>query len=256
MKAIKYLSCILLFIIQSISAQNFWHQTNGPYGVPTVNDFLQYNDSTIFLGTGEGIIKSNDNGESWIRIEGPYLNSQIKCIAQDKLGVLYAGSLGIYPSGLKLLFQSTDEGYSWNIIDDGYDAEIRYIFIPYKDTILLGSWDMGVIRSFDGGVTWSRVNNGNIYNGIYEIIELDDGSVLAGSAGGGVFKSTNWGDLWIPSNTGLPTNSQGYIFAKSFCKTTPGCLLVGTAEGIYYSTNNGETWSFKSAGLTEKGINK
>ncbi len=256
MKTIKYFTCIVLFSIQTLSAQNFWQQTNGPYGVPTVYDFLLYNDNTIFLGTSEGIIRSTDNGESWIRIEEPYLNSQIKCIAQDKLGVLYAGSLGIYPSGLKLLLKSTDEGNTWNILDDDHDAEIRYIFISYRDTILLGSWDMGVIRTFDGGVTWSRVNNGNIYNGIYEIIQLDDGSVLAGSAGGGVFKTTNWGDSWVPSNTGLPANSQGYRFAKSFCKTAPGCILVGTQVAIYYSTDYGDTWNFKSTGLTNKEINR
>ena len=115
---------------------------------------------------------------------------------------------------------------------------------------------MGVIRTFNGGVTWNRVNNGNIYNGIYEITQLDDGTVLAGSAGGGGFKTTNWGDSWVTSNTGLPTNSQGYRFAKSFCKTSPGCLLVGTQVAIYYSTNNGESWSFKSAGLTNKEINR
>lgn len=245
---------LLIFILSiTISAQDFWQQTNGPYGVPTVYDFLQYNDSTIFLGTNEGIIRSKDNGETWSRIDGQDLNTHIRGITKDHFGTLYAGSYDT-EHGFKRLLKSTDEGNTWN--QTSFGAEIRCIYIPYKDTIMIGSWDKGVYRSFNGGVTWSRVNNGNIYNGIYEIIQLDDGSVLAGSAGGGVFKTTNWGDLWIPSNTGLPANTQGYRFAKSFCKTIPSCLLVGTTLGIYYSTNNGETWNFKSAGLTDRGINK
>jgi photosystem II stability/assembly factor-like uncharacterized protein len=181
------------------------------------------------------------------------LNAQIRGITKDHFGTLYAGRYDT-EHGFKRLIKSSDEGNTW--IQTSFGAEIRNIFIPYKDTIMVGSWDKGVFRSFDGAVTWSRVNNGNIYNGIHEIIQLDDGSVLAGSSGGGVFKTTNWGDLWIPSNTGIPANTQGYIFAKSFCKTTPGCLFVGTALGIYYSTNNGENWSFKSSGLTFKEINK
>ena len=60
----------------------------------------------------------------------------------------------------------------------------------------------------------------------------------------------------LPSNTGLPTNSQGYRFAKSFYKTAPNCILVGTQVAIYYSTNNGESWSFKNTGLTNKEINR
>ncbi len=56
---------LLVFILSiTISAQNFLEQTNGPYGIPTIYDLLKYNDSTIFLGTDEGILRSKDNGET------------------------------------------------------------------------------------------------------------------------------------------------------------------------------------------------
>jgi len=248
MRALK-ISFLVFILSISVSAQNFWHQTNGPYGNAAIYDFLQYDDSTIFLGTGEGIIRSLDNGETWSRISGQYLETQIKCLSQDKLGTLYAGSRNSY-NGLLLLFKSTDKGDTWQHIGYGYSAEIRYIFIPYKDTIMLGTWDMGVIRTFDGGVSWSRVNNGNSYNSIHEIIQLDDGSVLAGSDGGGVFKTTNWGDLWIASNSGITPNPNGYIYAESFYETSPGNIFVGTGMGIYFSSDYGNNWIYKNNGLT------
>lgn len=72
---------LLIFILSvTISAQDFWQQTNGPYNGATVNDFLLYDDSIIFLATNEGIIKSTDGGSTWNRITGQYQNRMISCI--------------------------------------------------------------------------------------------------------------------------------------------------------------------------------
>ncbi len=90
-----------------------------------------------------------------MRINGQYLNAQIRGITKDHFGTLYAGRNDT-DYGLKMLFKSSDQGDTWQSINYNFDAEIRYIFIPYKDTIMLGSWDIGVIRSFDGGVKWNE----------------------------------------------------------------------------------------------------
>ena len=61
-KIFSLIGLLILFSLINTNAQNFWKMTNGPYGGATVKDFLRYNDSTIFIGTTEGIIKSIDNG--------------------------------------------------------------------------------------------------------------------------------------------------------------------------------------------------
>ena len=255
MRAFK-ISLIVFILSITLSAQNFWHQTNGPYGGATVNDFLLYKDSTLFLATDEGLIKSSDDGNNWIRINSYNVTS----LSVDKFNTLYYGISGH-------LKRSTDDGNTWIDITV-WGAAITDFAITYKDTIIVGSWDAwsshpngktninekslsnGVFRSFDYGATWVQVNNGIVYPGVYEIIILSNGSLLIGTSGGGVYKSTNWGDLWTASNNGI--SGTGYLYAESFCETTPGNVFTGTFTGIYYSTNYGDSWVYKSTGCTNK----
>jgi len=69
-----------------------------------------------------------------------------------------------------------------------------------------------------------------------------NGDIFAGTYfGGGVFRSTDYGDSWTPVNNGqncgniwsLAINSSGTIFAG-----TAGC-----GDGMYRSTDNGDTWT-------------
>jgi photosystem II stability/assembly factor-like uncharacterized protein len=244
MKTIKLITFFVLLIVQFLIAQNFWQQTNGPYGGATVNDFLLYEDSIIFLATDEGIIISSDNGASWQRIAD--VVDKTSCIAVDRSGLLYAGVKNINDNGY--LYKSLDGGNTWSYNYMGMD--IRDILITYSDTIMVGSWDRGLWRSFDRATNWTQINNGIQYTGIYEIILLSNGSLLVGTSGGGVYKTTNWGDLWIPSNTGI--SGSGYLYNESFCETEPGHVFTGALSGIYYSTNYGDSWVYKSTGCTNK----
>jgi len=193
MRKYYLISILFLSLTSQISSQNFWEQTNGPYGGATVRDFLYYKDSTIFLATNEGIIKSSNNGESWNRI--PEVTKRMYCLEVDHLGVLYAGANDEYNN--PYLLKSTDEGDSWIAMNTNFWADIKDIFIPYRDTIIVGSWDKGLYRSFDYGVTWAQINSGIEYTGIYKIVLLSNGELLVGTSGGGVYKSTNWGNSWI-----------------------------------------------------------
>jgi len=53
MSALKYFTCIFL-LLQSISAQNFWQQTNGPFG--EVDDlFLTRSNYILAITHSDGI---------------------------------------------------------------------------------------------------------------------------------------------------------------------------------------------------------
>jgi photosystem II stability/assembly factor-like uncharacterized protein len=237
----NFFTILLILITLSLCgrtlSQNFWQQTNGPYGGATVHDFLKYADSTIFIATGEGLIKSTDNGDSWNRIN----TYNVTCLGTDKLNTVYFGTSGH-------LKRSTDGGSSWIDIEV-WGAAITDFIIPFRDTIYVGSGDNGVFRSLDYGETWEQINNGIEYSAVYEILLLSNGELFVGSNGGGVYKSTNCGESWSESNNGIPATSQGYRYAESFLEDTPGQIFTGTHSGIYYSTNYGDNWIYKGNGI-------
>ena len=243
MKKIVFSIIIFLSLPSVFYPQNFWQQTNGPYNGATVNDFLHYKDSIIFLATNEGIEQSSDNGETWERI----YTSKIKCITSDKTGVLFAAEN--YLADNFYLLKSTNEGVTWNRMNLNIWPDIQQILIPYKDTIYLATSNYGVCKSTDNGSTWLQINNGLDYIKINKILLLSNEELLVGTNGGGVYKSTNGGESWIQHNTGIPPFSTGYIFVRTFCEISPSDILIGAQNEIYYSSNYGETWTERSEGF-------
>lgn len=69
-------------------------------------------------------------------------------------------------------------------------------------------------------------------------------NLLAGTAFGGVFLSTNNGTSWSAINSGV-TNST--VFALAVRATN---LFAGTWGGVFLSTNNGASWTTANVGLT------
>jgi photosystem II stability/assembly factor-like uncharacterized protein len=88
----------------------------------------------------------------------------------------------------------------------------------------------------------------------------DDNTVLAGFAGGGIFKSTDGGVNWRPVFDDHLQLAIGHIV---FDPTQPNIVYAGTGDpnlpaivfngnGLYKSTDAGETWKYM--GLAEAGI--
>jgi hypothetical protein len=95
-------------------------------------------------------------------------------------------------------------------------------------------------KSTDLGNTWEQISNGfevigyQYYaNSIF--VDADDNLFTCGL--GGMFKSTNSGDLWLQIGEEIPTEEFYTLSGLS-----NGNILVSCFAGLYYSTNNGEDW--------------
>lgn len=88
----------------------------------------------------------------------------------------------------------------------------------------------------------------------------DENTILAGFAGGGIFKSTDAGVNWIPVFDENPELSIGAI---TFDPSNPNIAYAGTGDvnmpsilyngdGVYKSTDAGSSWQF--LGLSQAGI--
>ena len=80
---------------------------------------------------------------------------------------------------------------------------------------------------------WIQTNGP--YGAYVNALANSGGSVLAGTANG-IFRSTNNGNNWSASNTGMNATTINYF-------TMSEILYAGTNNGVYKSTDHGATWS-------------
>jgi photosystem II stability/assembly factor-like uncharacterized protein len=74
-------------------------------------------------------------------------------------------------------------------------------------------------------------------------------TLYAGTASGGVFKTTNRGSTWTAVNTGLTSLS---VNALATDPSAPQTLYAGTSGGgIFKSTNGGGSWTAVNVGITD-----
>lgn len=121
---------------------------------------------TLFVGTQNGPYRSTDGGEHWEKPNFPDKGAVIWTVGvhPTRPDIVYAGAAPV------ALYRSTDGGETWHRIQqakspahcerEGFDTRtIRVTFNPTQpDEVYVGIEVSGVIRSTDGGETWTDVS--------------------------------------------------------------------------------------------------
>jgi uncharacterized repeat protein (TIGR01451 family) len=113
----------------------------------------------------------------------------------------------------------------------------------------------GTYKSTDHSGTWSLVGSPSSGLTNLNILTLavdptNSAIVYAGTAGSGLFKSTNGGQAWTRLS-GLPV---GNVESLAVDPKTPTMLYVGSAaKGVFKSTDGGTTWTAINTGLAPAG---
>lgn len=102
--------------------------------------------------------------------------------------------------------------------------------------------DSGIFR-FTGYVGsdryWQKVNTGLTNLKIKSLVAIDSITLLAGTDGGGVFKTTNKGASWTAVNTGI----SGTAIITGLVKAGTRIIATSQTGGVFKSDNNGAIWS-------------
>jgi len=174
----------------------------------------------------EGIYKSTDGGQSWTCTgpDGPaFLNNLLyKIVAVESSGTLLAGGRGYVSALPARMFRSTDGGGNWSQVHEGDSiCEVVDITVsPLDDMICYAAVNHnggqnelgGVLKSTDGGVTWTGVDNGfgaglqNCQSVSVDPVNPD--IAYAAILNGGIFRTTDGGAGWQLS--GFP---MGFAYA-------------------------------------------
>lgn len=222
--------------------EEFNAQNKGPNG----------SAKSLASGTWSPIGPSNwSNGSGWNAGNG-----RINVVVQDPVdpNTVYVGAAS---GGL---WRSTDGGTTWtNLTDNQPVLGVSGIAIDpgNTNTIYIGTGDgdasdtysIGVLKSTDGGATWSTTGlNWSILNGrVVRKLSMHptNSSILFAATSNGVYKTTDAGATW---NNVLAVSTQDVEFHPVNHDTVYTC-----SNQFYRSTDGGNTFSLVTSGLPGAG---
>lgn len=197
---------------------------------------------TVYAGTADGVYRLGA-ADRWAVVTTGLDDILVHALALSSDGTLFAGTSG---KGI-LRFKSQSTGWvrqQHGLKDHEGMTEnfIRVLTIDPEGGIYAGTFDGGVFRSGDGGVTWRPISRALPNDSIRGILFNSRGLFVA--TGHGIFKTIDKGRQWIPLNKGLTSMSVQVLIESG-----AGVLYAGTSEGAFRSNDDGQTWSAINQGL-------
>lgn len=233
-----------------------------------------------------GVWKTSNSGTTYEPVfdgEGSY---SIGCVTIDPSNphVVWVGSgennaqrSVAYGDGV---YKSIDGGKSWknmglkesehigNIVVDPRNSEV--VFVAAHGPLWNSGGDRGLYKTVDGGKTWKKVLEVDEHTGVNEVI-IDPRNpdvmyastwqrarrvwtFISGGPGSAIYKSTDGGETWNKSQSGLPGGDLGRI-GLAISPVNPDVLYaIADATdgkgGVFRSTNRGASWEKRNKLVT------
>ena len=90
-------------------------------------------------------------------------------------------------------------------------------------------------------IGWTQTNGP--YGGtITALHTTPEGTLFAGAAEGGIFRSTDGSHTWAPVSEGLPVSQENTLPSILVLTQDANTLYAGTNDGLFHSTNGGDSW--------------
>ncbi|MBI5775036.1 MAG: immunoglobulin domain-containing protein [Verrucomicrobia bacterium] len=193
--------------------------------------------SSTNLANSVFMFKSTDNGGSWTQIGN--MVSSINGYPVAKNFSFFGSTILVGVDGSEGIYLSTDGGASWSGRRALGTAHNYRGMTKNGSTIFAPSPLTGPARSTDDGLTWVNLQNGfpTPGFGIYVdyCVQAHKGKVFAGTGINGVYETSNDGDLWTASASGLGQVLDVIEFDNKI-------FAAGGASGVSYSANAGTNW--------------
>ncbi|MFK7971560.1 MAG: WD40/YVTN/BNR-like repeat-containing protein, partial [Bacteroidia bacterium] len=234
--------------------------------------------SEYYLATASGgVWKTSNGGTTYEPIFDSQGSYSIGCVTIDPSNphTIWVGSGEnngqrsiAYGDGVYL---SMDGGSSWknmglknsehigNIIVHPDNSNV--VYVAAHGPLWSGGGDRGLYKTTDAGKNWKKVLEVDEWTGVNEVhMDPRDPNImyasswqrarhvwtfLGGGPGSAIYKSTDGGETWFKSQTGIPGGDKGRI-ALAVSPVNPDRLFAlveaGKKSGLYRSDNRGANW--------------
>ena len=209
----KFILTIILLLSVSPISNAQWEKINS-FENTIVSDIEFINDTTGWISTWRGLLKTEDGGETWYKlIVNIWGFDNIEFINQKNGWAITDHSI----------YKSDDGGITWDV-SGSTDNSAQDIYVINDRIIYVAEWRR-ILKTSDGGKNWNYIyedDNSTDISSIY-FCNADTGIVTGSKNGGGIILRTfNGGNTWITStdkdiinidNVRFLDDSTGYFIA-------------------------------------------
>jgi photosystem II stability/assembly factor-like uncharacterized protein len=180
------------------------------------------------------VLSSSDGGETW------KLQRSDISVDQPLFSVYFKNAKEGWAVGLwSLMLHTVDGGASWTTVTlpppPGFkraDRNLYQIFADSAGTLYIACEQGRVLRSTDGGATWTYLETG--YTGsLWTGVALAHGVVLVGGLRGSIYRSTDGGSTW----TRIETNYKSSI--TDMVQLDQNSIVAVALDGVSFVSHDG-----------------
>ena len=253
-----------------------WGKYSSPNYVYKKVDFLTV-DTGFVLASNNVLLKTVDNASTWTKLTTPdnsidikFINNNIGFIATSTMQIhkttdggvhwskIFQDTLVKFTLNLNLcvfdennVYVSTEEGFFMKLANNGdswckYSSADNFIFntIASSNKMTLYGASLGqngIIKSTDGGLSWSQLTDSKIKSGYFSKIYFNENKIGFGLGLSSFYKTNNEGKTWTTQK--LPVELiDGANLNNIYFSTNSKGIAIGRNGVIIQTLDTGNTW--------------
>jgi photosystem II stability/assembly factor-like uncharacterized protein len=201
--------------------------------------FVAFRDSLVGIAVGAAgtVLRTADGGANWSRVE-VHSKRNLRMLAfADSATAVLVGAFG-RDIDRPAMFRTVDAGRTWTPLRSGSHGIIMGIAFRDRSLGFAVGAAGAILRSRDGGATWTRVEQGITNTILRGVAILDEKTIIVVGDDGVVLRSTDGGSRWSKVESGVDIP----LVALRFSDSRFG-IAVGFGDRAIFTEDGGQHWS-------------